>query len=645
MAFCCDGTLDLSGGGTIDATGAGVQGIGGQAAGAYGLASASTHGNGGSSLGASGTNGYGSALGNWFTGNSGVGFNNSGTKVYSGGNGGCGDAAIEGVGPLYGVRTDNFPPCSLDRAHNIFYIYPANAGYSGRTGESAGAGGAGGGGGAAGFYNGGGGTSSQKPEDGYQGFDPSGLPSGGVGGIGGNGGGFVYINAYHIKGTGNNSDKLIISKGTVGQAGEEKDFFHNYGKGGNGENGGHGAQEGCVSGTFYAPGGGGGPGLAGNGPDGGDGGNGGDAGIIWLQYNYTTSFSAGTGANLDVSLVAGGNGGLGGDKGNSGNYGADGIYSGICAPFSCGTLIGGPGLTYTETVHGGSAVQCKAQLCDCDNAWKILSYMSHTVSLGSGVYRYDTPVGGSGADARDYCIKDNSGITSYKYTITAAGTCTTPGTATLSVYRCDFHNAGINSSNIWTNIAPPSGTWNNTYKTATWTNYVYSSNQLVDHGTTTFDMGCSSFDGWTNVLGEYNCDRPRDGLTGLNGADGAVGDATPESGIPTYDPSWASGEDPTKPVVVANINTENNSGFGNYDMHIQPNPASQYITLNFKTNKEGIYKIRIMDISGKTLYTKSISSTGENQSATIDLKEIPLGQYVISLSNNNTEQRLKFIKN
>lgn len=74
-----------------------------------------------------------------------------------------------------------------------------------------------------------------------------------------------------------------------------------------------------------------------------------------------------------------------------------------------------------------------------------------------------------------------------------------------------------------------------------------------------------------------------------------------------------------------------------------PNPASTEIKLNFYSTTTDDYHIRVTDILGKTIITKSlISVTGENE-ITIALETLSKGIYALELKNKSFTRYKKFV--
>lgn len=83
------------------------------------------------------------------------------------------------------------------------------------------------------------------------------------------------------------------------------------------------------------------------------------------------------------------------------------------------------------------------------------------------------------------------------------------------------------------------------------------------------------------------------------------------------------------------------------NLKLAPNPASTEIKFEFEASKEAVFTINITDLMGHLLKsTEHVASEGFNQ-AFVDIKDLPLGCYQVSVNNNmgSRPQLLKFIKN
>ncbi len=76
-----------------------------------------------------------------------------------------------------------------------------------------------------------------------------------------------------------------------------------------------------------------------------------------------------------------------------------------------------------------------------------------------------------------------------------------------------------------------------------------------------------------------------------------------------------------------------------------PNPAENSIELNFSMAKPGKVVAKIYDITGKTVFTKNVFISDQNNSKLIfDLKEFTVGTYSLSLESRGVSTSMAFIK-
>lgn len=73
------------------------------------------------------------------------------------------------------------------------------------------------------------------------------------------------------------------------------------------------------------------------------------------------------------------------------------------------------------------------------------------------------------------------------------------------------------------------------------------------------------------------------------------------------------------------------------NLNIYPNPASDYINLNFQSTKGENCSVELRDVLGKTIKTQTINAQEEGVSTRMDINNIPQGIYFITLrTNSNT---------
>ena len=77
---------------------------------------------------------------------------------------------------------------------------------------------------------------------------------------------------------------------------------------------------------------------------------------------------------------------------------------------------------------------------------------------------------------------------------------------------------------------------------------------------------------------------------------------------------------------------------------LYPNPATQNITLKYSATIPAAYTLSITDITGREVQSAQIQAkTGINISQ-INVQNLNAGMYIVTLQNDNSVQRVKFIK-
>jgi len=85
-------------------------------------------------------------------------------------------------------------------------------------------------------------------------------------------------------------------------------------------------------------------------------------------------------------------------------------------------------------------------------------------------------------------------------------------------------------------------------------------------------------------------------------------------------------QQPTYNVLA--ITTETLQGF---DINVFPNPTSDYITIDWTTNKENTLYITLFDLAGKMISEKSYSAADEKVS--INLSQLASAQYILEVKD------------
>lgn len=83
--------------------------------------------------------------------------------------------------------------------------------------------------------------------------------------------------------------------------------------------------------------------------------------------------------------------------------------------------------------------------------------------------------------------------------------------------------------------------------------------------------------------------------------------------------------------VVVRKNSTGIAPISHLPAHLYPNPASNYVVVQFETQEEGTATIQITDISGKTLSQTVTTATQGSNSQQINIENLPAGMYIVQL--------------
>jgi len=76
-----------------------------------------------------------------------------------------------------------------------------------------------------------------------------------------------------------------------------------------------------------------------------------------------------------------------------------------------------------------------------------------------------------------------------------------------------------------------------------------------------------------------------------------------------------------------------------------PNPVNDQLQINFETIEAGNIQVEIVDIQGKVLLQKTISSQNGTNKSIIHISQLAKGIYLCRLQSNTKIETIKFIKN
>jgi hypothetical protein len=78
-----------------------------------------------------------------------------------------------------------------------------------------------------------------------------------------------------------------------------------------------------------------------------------------------------------------------------------------------------------------------------------------------------------------------------------------------------------------------------------------------------------------------------------------------------------------------------------YSMLVYPNPSHELLTVAWELKDASTVQLELTDLSGKRIALISRGRQSGNQSATLDVSEVPAGVYLVSLRVNGNESTRK----
>ena len=98
-----------------------------------------------------------------------------------------------------------------------------------------------------------------------------------------------------------------------------------------------------------------------------------------------------------------------------------------------------------------------------------------------------------------------------------------------------------------------------------------------------------------------------------------------------------------KKISEQENNFQNNQELRPYKIKAYPNPFCSEIKISTPFFKDGVNTIRFVDMSGKTVLTKTFN-TEQNEEIEIKNINIKPGQYIIIINSQNAKYTLKVVK-
>jgi hypothetical protein len=79
------------------------------------------------------------------------------------------------------------------------------------------------------------------------------------------------------------------------------------------------------------------------------------------------------------------------------------------------------------------------------------------------------------------------------------------------------------------------------------------------------------------------------------------------------------------------------------DLNVYPNPTDDHVIVEFTGSNEEVYKIRLIDVTGRVILSENYKSViGESQYQ-MNLSELARGVYVVILQNSNAVFQSKIV--
>lgn len=157
-------------------------------------------------------------------------------------------------------------------------------------------------------------------------------------------------------------------------------------------------------------------------------------------------------------------------------------------------------------------------------------------------------------------------------------------------------------------------------------------------GTTLYQVASSANAGTADEVVEYYSNLPRQYFIKINGVSGAnsntncykllVKNIPRKNTIATF---------PSKTSVAAEENVFSN-------LNIYPNPALDYLRLDFDATAPQSARMHIMDISGKIIYTENIQTIEGQNNMEVDVHMLQDGMYILQILQDNKILTKKFVK-
>ena len=117
-------------------------------------------------------------------------------------------------------------------------------------------------------------------------------------------------------------------------------------------------------------------------------------------------------------------------------------------------------------------------------------------------------------------------------------------------------------------------------------------------------------------------------------------DKTAANGLTYYRLTQTDYDGTTKQVGTVAVSRNTNV----FVSTLEPNPASNLVTVSFDTPKATTAQLNIHDVTGKVVYTQQLNTTAGNNSLNLDISHYASGIYFVSINTPNGTSTAKLLK-
>ena len=117
-------------------------------------------------------------------------------------------------------------------------------------------------------------------------------------------------------------------------------------------------------------------------------------------------------------------------------------------------------------------------------------------------------------------------------------------------------------------------------------------------------------------------------------------DKTAANGLTYYRLTQTDYDGTTKQVGTVAVSRNTNV----FVSTLEPNPASNLVTVSFDTPKATTAQLNICDVTGKVVYTQQLNTTTGNNSLNLDISHYATGIYFVSINTPNGTSTAKLLK-